>query len=234
MMKNSKGITLIALVVTIVVLLILAGVSINVLMGDNGIIRSAQSAQKKWQEAEENDEKAIEGISDYLMSVEVISYAVNKNSDNPENKSQNLICVYTDSTDTWYTYKDMNMFDISDSGYTYNGMSYEKVYGIFIDSDEEFDKANIKKVKLEDVTNTIKIDYSGNKLDVDKSGEADNVDASLAASVYNCVSNMFKNEDKEYGMNICFRSDVNRDKKVDEKDYQIIYDDFNRVRKELI
>ena len=234
MMKNSKGITLIALVVTIVVLLILAGVSINVLMGDNGIIKSTQDAKQKWQEAESNEIDALEKISDYLMSVEVISYTVNKNSDNPENKSQKLICIYTDSTDTWYTYKDMNMFDISDSGYTYNGMKYEKVYGIFIDSDEEFDKANIKKLKLEDVTNTIKIDYSGDKLDIDRSGTADNTDAALAEAVCNCASDKFKNEDKEYGMNICFRSDVNRDKKVDEKDYQIIYDDFNGRRKELI
>ena len=35
--KNNKGITLIALVVTIVVLLILAGISINALIGDNGL-----------------------------------------------------------------------------------------------------------------------------------------------------------------------------------------------------
>ena len=37
--KNNKGITLIALVVTIVVLLILAGISINALIGDNGLIK---------------------------------------------------------------------------------------------------------------------------------------------------------------------------------------------------
>ena len=44
-MKNSKGITLIALVVTIVVLLILAGVSISMLTGENGIITQAQKAK---------------------------------------------------------------------------------------------------------------------------------------------------------------------------------------------
>ena len=41
-LKEQKGITLIALVVTIVVLLILAGVSISMLSGENGIIRQAQ------------------------------------------------------------------------------------------------------------------------------------------------------------------------------------------------
>ena len=44
-MKNQKGITLIALVVTIVVLLILAGTAIAMLQGDNGIITNAQKAQ---------------------------------------------------------------------------------------------------------------------------------------------------------------------------------------------
>ena len=44
-MKNNKGITLIALVVTIIVLLILAGVSIAMLTGDNGILsRASQSS----------------------------------------------------------------------------------------------------------------------------------------------------------------------------------------------
>lgn len=44
-MKNQKGITLVALVVTIVVLLILAGVSIAMLTGDNGIITNAQESK---------------------------------------------------------------------------------------------------------------------------------------------------------------------------------------------
>lgn len=43
-MKNQKGITLVALVVTIVVLLILAGTSIAMLQGDNGIITNAQKS----------------------------------------------------------------------------------------------------------------------------------------------------------------------------------------------
>ena len=43
-MKNNKGITLIALVVTIIVLLILAGVSIAMLTGDNGILNRASES----------------------------------------------------------------------------------------------------------------------------------------------------------------------------------------------
>ena len=44
MLKNNKGITLIALVITIIVLLILAGVSIAMLTGENGILKQATTA----------------------------------------------------------------------------------------------------------------------------------------------------------------------------------------------
>lgn len=44
-MKNQKGITLIALVITIIVLLILAGVSIAMLTGDNGILTQTNKAK---------------------------------------------------------------------------------------------------------------------------------------------------------------------------------------------
>lgn len=44
-MRNERGITLIALVVTIVVLLILAGVTITYALGDNGLFTSAQKAE---------------------------------------------------------------------------------------------------------------------------------------------------------------------------------------------
>ena len=46
MFKNELGITLIALVVTIVILLILAGITINMLLGEGGIIKTAQECQK--------------------------------------------------------------------------------------------------------------------------------------------------------------------------------------------
>lgn len=64
--KEMKGITLVALVVTIVVLLILAGVSINLVLGDNGIITRAKEAREKSAEATENDLKGLNGIIDQI------------------------------------------------------------------------------------------------------------------------------------------------------------------------
>lgn len=51
-MKNQKGITLIALVITIIVLLILAGVSIAMLTGENGILNQATTSKYDTKKAE--------------------------------------------------------------------------------------------------------------------------------------------------------------------------------------
>lgn len=44
--KSNSGITLLALVITIIVLIILAGISINLLLGENGLIKKAQNTKE--------------------------------------------------------------------------------------------------------------------------------------------------------------------------------------------
>ena len=63
---KEKGITLIALVVTIVVLLILAGVSINALFGDSGIIEKAKDAQNRMNNAQESDLNALNDVDKWI------------------------------------------------------------------------------------------------------------------------------------------------------------------------
>jgi competence protein ComGC len=57
--KTQKGITLIALVITIIVLLILAGITINLTIGQNGIITTAQQAGKNYQQAAEDEQTQL-------------------------------------------------------------------------------------------------------------------------------------------------------------------------------
>ena len=65
--KNRvKGITLIALVVTIIVLLILAGVAISLTIGSNGIFTRAENAVDIWKEASENEEKELQNAEDFI------------------------------------------------------------------------------------------------------------------------------------------------------------------------
>lgn len=71
-LKENKGITLIALVITIIVLLILAGVTISTLTGDNGILTQANKAKDKYSTA---------GIIEEIET-NVLSYLIDKDIEN--------------------------------------------------------------------------------------------------------------------------------------------------------
>ena len=64
--KNIRGITLIALVVTIIIVLILAGVALSLTVGDNGLFRRAQNAADTWQMAERNEQSEMEQAGDFI------------------------------------------------------------------------------------------------------------------------------------------------------------------------
>ena len=64
--KNTRGITLIALVITIVVLLILAGVSIAMLTGQNGILTQAQKAKTETENAAANEAVILDEYNNIL------------------------------------------------------------------------------------------------------------------------------------------------------------------------
>ena len=65
-MKRQSGITLVALVVTIVVLLILAGITIMYTMGDNSIFKKAQEAKEKTDQAIKNEQNYLENLANRL------------------------------------------------------------------------------------------------------------------------------------------------------------------------
>ena len=63
---ESKAVTLIALVITIIVLLILAGVAIAMLTGENGIISKAMQAKTKTEDSKETEEAGLKKIENYI------------------------------------------------------------------------------------------------------------------------------------------------------------------------
>ncbi len=75
--KNSKnklkaknnGITLVALVITIIILLILAGVTINLTIGENGIFRTAKNAGKNYMEVQERELAEIANFTNALNDI---------------------------------------------------------------------------------------------------------------------------------------------------------------------
>ena len=72
-MSRNKGITLIALVITIIVLLILAGVAISMLSGENGILKKAAEAKTKTEEAQKEEDTS-------LIDMELTTHFIENNS----------------------------------------------------------------------------------------------------------------------------------------------------------
>ena len=69
MFKKERGITLIALVVTIIVLLILAGVAISLTIGQGGLFQRAENAANTWRNAETNQSHAFNEFDSSFDSV---------------------------------------------------------------------------------------------------------------------------------------------------------------------
>ena len=69
MIQKNKGITLIALVVTIVVLLILAGITISLVFSNNGIISKAREAVEKTNQAVINEQAQINELADAMENM---------------------------------------------------------------------------------------------------------------------------------------------------------------------
>ena len=67
--NNNKGITLIALVITIIVLLILAGVTINLTLGENGIFKTAEMAGKNYTQAQEDELAGLAGFENTINNI---------------------------------------------------------------------------------------------------------------------------------------------------------------------
>ena len=65
---NKHGITLIALVVTMVAIFILAGVSIRLVTGDNGLIKKATDVRNQVEKEAENEEKEREELTNQIYN----------------------------------------------------------------------------------------------------------------------------------------------------------------------
>ncbi len=82
MLRNTKGITLIALVITIIVLIILAGISINLILGKNGIITKAKLAKTETEQAKQNEEIGLNEVAKYIEEMGASGNTTNP-PDNP-------------------------------------------------------------------------------------------------------------------------------------------------------
>ena len=120
MFKKERGITLVALVVTIVVLLILAGVSISMVLGNNGIVKKATETQAAHDRAYAEDviESGLKAVQIEVLSNTLptgktanVAYVVEKINDSAftVGTAENTI-TYTKGTETYNIKVDMTKY----------------------------------------------------------------------------------------------------------------------------
>ena len=69
MLKNERGITLVALVITIVVLIILATVAISFAFGNNGLVNTAEDARDFYANDTKYTDQSIVNVQHYINDV---------------------------------------------------------------------------------------------------------------------------------------------------------------------
>ena len=157
--NGKNGITLIALVITIIVLLILAGVTIATLTGDNGILTKAQNAKEK------NAQKTVEEQINLAVQASRINEGLVIDKDILEQElTNNGIEIIKSENDElpWTVKKDGYVYTISE-----NGEVKEKEGIAITTGDTEILKGSTegKKVSaqiLSGETGTIKWEHTGN------------------------------------------------------------------------
>ena len=91
--NRQKGITLIALIITIIILIILAGVAINLSFGENGLFSKAKYAKEKYTNEEYLEQEQLNEINAYLA----------KDGSLPENTKDTVAGTEVKMPDEWYT-----------------------------------------------------------------------------------------------------------------------------------
>ena len=95
--KRERAITLIALVITIIVLLILAGVTISALSGDNGILKNAAKAKEETEKAQKEEQEILDDLNSYIENGEEEKFNKEKGVNKPE-LTQGMIPVKFDTS----------------------------------------------------------------------------------------------------------------------------------------
>lgn len=116
-LKNGYGITLIVLVVTIVVLLILSGISISMLTGQNGILNRASEAKEKTSSSQKQEKKNLANMEE-LINEKIAEKSIEQVNDaNPgvlEQENENIYVINSIEDLVFFSYDVRN-------GNTYEG-----------------------------------------------------------------------------------------------------------------
>lgn len=166
--KKAKGITLIALVITIVIVLILAGISMSFVLGKNGIITKAQEARDKTAEAKANEEKDFAGWTD--STDKILNDNQNDDDDDYDNGMAKYF-IYSVDEDT----NEATITGVKDEYATWDYYAGQKGLNAIVDEGKSIQEVIIPK----------KIEYNGKKYTVTQIGNS-----AFASEAQGCITSL--------------------------------------------
>ena len=139
--KKEEGITLIALVITVIVLLILAGITITALSGDNGILTRAKEAKEKTKQTQEDEKQKLSNMENLLGSYNLKN--VNTADTNPAETIPENSIVLEDDANKGIVIKDKN-----NNEWVWVEVPKATVFsGLTIDTTQELTEQNYNDIK---------------------------------------------------------------------------------------
>ena len=166
-LRRNKGITLIALVVTIIALLILAGISIAMLTGQNGILNRAAEAKEKTGVAQEDENEKLQGYEDIMAQYtgslpsreETKPYFPNSTFSYKEGDLSTGL-VIKDSNDNEYVWVEVPKTIYLDSKYNAKGIpgsadDWEKIRDCLKAYTEEYSDSSYKDTNTDGTTYSV-------------------------------------------------------------------------------
>ena len=150
--RKMEGITLIALVLTIVILIILATITINFAFGENGLIRSAESARDFYANDTKYTEESISNVESYIdgiindASIEV-EQVTDGNPGQLEQESDTTLVINSIEDLVFFSY------DVTNNGNTYEGKTVKLGLSLDFNSNKSYVDPNS--------TDYIKYGYNG-------------------------------------------------------------------------
>ena len=152
--RRNSGITLIALVVTIVVLIILATVSINTVLGDNGIIKKAQEAKEAYSKSVKAEDTAMQELLNEMAKYNDVKEEASKEEGITATVDGKTVTITKDNVATYLgrvvtNYKPTGT-TVSVGGTTYTVSNNYRLY--YIDFGKKYNKDEVSVFLKADCT----------------------------------------------------------------------------------
>ena len=172
-LRSDKAITLIALIVTIIVLLILVGVTINLAVNNQGIFNKAKTATRAFKNAEEGEQSGLDVADREIAKYMPKGTSEGENGSESSGGASEVGMIYiSEYGGGFYAQSDGKLYSFNCTAFTYYDTDFDLTYirddikkfdslrGAYLTNTNELYKYNSSSKQYEKVGDNVKEDYN--------------------------------------------------------------------------